>query len=112
MQWRGRRQSKNVVDRRGIGGRTIAMGGRPLAVGGGTVGLIVVVVVVLLQVLGGGGATTDALDAHKAIYGYAAGLDMTRRDLQLVARDKGRPWTWARMWSSRPSAPRSWRCPA
>jgi fumarylpyruvate hydrolase len=26
------------------------------------------------------------------IYGYAAGLDMTRRDLQLVARDKGRPW--------------------
>ena len=31
-------------------------------------------------------------DAHKAIYGYAAGLDMTRRDLQLVARDKGRPW--------------------
>ena len=31
-------------------------------------------------------------DAHKQIYGYACGLDMTRRDLQLVARDKGRPW--------------------
>lgn len=31
-------------------------------------------------------------DAHQAIYGYGAGLDMTRRDLQLVARDKGRPW--------------------
>jgi len=31
-------------------------------------------------------------DAHKVIYGYAAGLDMTRRDLQLSARDKGRPW--------------------
>jgi fumarylpyruvate hydrolase len=31
-------------------------------------------------------------DAHTVIYGYAAGLDMTRRDLQLVARDKGRPW--------------------
>ena len=30
--------------------------------------------------------------AHGIIYGYAAGLDMTRRDLQLVARDKGRPW--------------------
>ncbi len=30
--------------------------------------------------------------AHEIIYGYAAGLDMTRRDLQLVARDKGRPW--------------------
>ena len=26
------------------------------------------------------------------VYGYAAGLDMTRRDLQLAARDKGRPW--------------------
>jgi fumarylpyruvate hydrolase len=34
----------------------------------------------------------SAQDAHLAIYGYAAGLDMTRRDLQLVARDKGRPW--------------------
>jgi fumarylpyruvate hydrolase len=31
-------------------------------------------------------------DEHKHIYGYACGLDMTRRDLQLVARDKGRPW--------------------
>ena len=31
----------------------------------------------------------QALDA---VYGYAAGFDMTRRDLQLVAREKGRPW--------------------
>ena len=31
-------------------------------------------------------------DAHELVYGYACGLDMTRRDLQLVARDKGRPW--------------------
>ena len=31
-------------------------------------------------------------DAASIIYGYACGLDMTRRDLQLVARDKGRPW--------------------
>jgi fumarylpyruvate hydrolase len=30
--------------------------------------------------------------APKAIYGYACGLDMTRRDLQFKARDKGRPW--------------------
>jgi fumarylpyruvate hydrolase len=30
--------------------------------------------------------------ALEHIYGYAAGLDMTRRDLQLAARDKGRPW--------------------
>jgi fumarylpyruvate hydrolase len=32
----------------------------------------------------------DAATGH--IYGYATGLDMTRRDLQLVAREKGRPW--------------------
>jgi fumarylpyruvate hydrolase len=30
--------------------------------------------------------------AAAAIYGYACGLDMTRRDLQLVARKSGRPW--------------------
>ena len=31
-------------------------------------------------------------DAAKAVYGYACGLDMTRRDLQLAARAKQRPW--------------------
>jgi fumarylpyruvate hydrolase len=31
-------------------------------------------------------------DAHSVVYGYACGLDMTRRDLQLDARAKGRPW--------------------
>ncbi|NIA27580.1 MAG: FAA hydrolase family protein [Desulfobulbaceae bacterium] len=31
-------------------------------------------------------------DAPKIIYGYACGLDMSRRDLQFKARDKGRPW--------------------
>ena len=30
--------------------------------------------------------------ATAAIYGYAVGLDMTRRDLQAVAKAKGRPW--------------------
>jgi fumarylpyruvate hydrolase len=32
-------------------------------------------------------------DAASAIYGYACGLDMTRRDLQLSERAKQRPWT-------------------
>ncbi|MEO0495953.1 MAG: fumarylacetoacetate hydrolase family protein [Pseudomonadota bacterium] len=31
-------------------------------------------------------------DAFSAVYGYGCGLDMTRRDLQLAARAKGRPW--------------------
>ena len=30
--------------------------------------------------------------AHELIYGYAVGLDMTRRDLQQAARELGRPW--------------------
>ena len=34
-------------------------------------------------------AREDALDI---VYGYACGLDMTRRDLQLAARAKQRPW--------------------
>lgn len=31
-------------------------------------------------------------EAPSVVFGYAAGLDMTRRDLQLAAREKGRPW--------------------
>jgi fumarylpyruvate hydrolase len=30
--------------------------------------------------------------AQEAVFGYAVGLDMTRRDLQIKAREKGRPW--------------------
>ena len=46
----------------------------------------------LVLAVGAPGFRVKAEDAHRIIYGYAAGLDMTRRDLQLVARDKGRPW--------------------
>ncbi|NIM39726.1 MAG: FAA hydrolase family protein [Hydrogenophaga sp.] len=46
----------------------------------------------LVVAIGRAGFRVAAADAHELIYGYAAGLDMTRRDLQLVARDKGRPW--------------------
>ena len=46
----------------------------------------------LVVAIGAPGFRVKAEDAHKLIYGYACGLDMTRRDLQLVARDKGRPW--------------------
>ena len=46
----------------------------------------------LVVAIGKAGFRVQAEDAHTLIYGYAAGLDMTRRDLQFVARDKGRPW--------------------
>ena len=46
----------------------------------------------LVLVVGQPGFRVPAERAHEIIFGYACGLDMTRRDLQLVARDKGRPW--------------------
>ena len=46
----------------------------------------------LVLAIGAPGFCVSEADAHKLIYGYACGLDMTRRDLQLTARDKGRPW--------------------
>jgi fumarylpyruvate hydrolase len=46
----------------------------------------------LVLAIGAPGFRVAEADAHRLIYGYACGLDMTRRDLQLVARDKGRPW--------------------
>lgn len=46
----------------------------------------------LVLAVGKAGFRVKAEDAHEIIYGYGTGLDMTRRDLQLVARDKGRPW--------------------
>ncbi len=46
----------------------------------------------LVVAIGKPGFRVTPSDAAALIYGYACGLDMTRRDLQLVARDKGRPW--------------------
>lgn len=46
----------------------------------------------LVLAVGSSGFRIKAEDAHKIVYGYACGLDMTRRDLQLKFRDQGRPW--------------------
>jgi fumarylpyruvate hydrolase len=35
-------------------------------------------------------------EAMGAIYGYACGLDMTRRDLQIASRAKQRPWDFGK----------------
>jgi len=47
----------------------------------------------LVVALGAPAFRVSVEDAEKAIYGYAAGLDMTRRDLQLSSRAKQRPWS-------------------
>lgn len=46
----------------------------------------------LVVAIGKPGFRVAQAEAPALIYGYACGLDMTRRDLQLVAREKGRPW--------------------
>ena len=46
----------------------------------------------LVVAIGKGGRNIDAADAPAHIFGYATGLDMTRRDLQMRMREQGRPW--------------------
>jgi len=57
----------------------------------------------LVVALGSGGADISEADAMGHVWGYAAGLDMTRRDLQGEAKKAGRPWDMAKGFDS--SAP-------
>jgi fumarylpyruvate hydrolase len=50
----------------------------------------------LVAAIGKGGRDIPEAEALSHVYGYAVGLDMTRRDLQLEARDKGRPWEFGK----------------
>jgi fumarylpyruvate hydrolase len=57
----------------------------------------------LVVAIGQGGRDISVASALDHVYGYAVGLDMTRRDLQLEARDKGRPWEFGKSFAK--SAP-------
>lgn len=46
----------------------------------------------LVVAIGKGGANIAAADALAHVFGYAVGLDMTRRDLQNDMKKQGRPW--------------------
>ena len=46
----------------------------------------------LVVAIGLGGSHIAAADAARHIFGYAVGLDMTRRDLQNDMKKQGRPW--------------------
>ena len=46
----------------------------------------------LVVAIGTGGKNIKAADAHKHIFGYAVGLDMTRRDLQRAMGEEKKPW--------------------
>jgi fumarylpyruvate hydrolase len=50
----------------------------------------------LVVALNKGGANIHAADAASMIFGYAVGIDLTRRDLQAEAKKTGRPWDMAK----------------
>jgi fumarylpyruvate hydrolase len=47
----------------------------------------------LVVAIGRGGSNIPAAEAMSHVWGYAVGLDMTRRDLQGEAKKQGRPWS-------------------
>jgi fumarylpyruvate hydrolase len=50
----------------------------------------------LVAALGGGGDSVTPKQALSLVYGYATGVDLTRRDLQTVAKTKQQPWDAAK----------------
>lgn len=50
----------------------------------------------LVVVIGVAGRDIGKDRALDHVWGYAVGNDLTRRDLQLEAREKGRPWEWGK----------------
>jgi len=50
----------------------------------------------MVVALGGGGRDIPAAQAESLVWGYGVGLDLTRRDLQAVAKAKSHPWDVAK----------------
>lgn len=46
----------------------------------------------LVLAIGAAGKDIAVAEAKQYVFGYAVGIDLTRRDLQLEARNSGRPW--------------------
>lgn len=57
----------------------------------------------LVVAIGEGGDNIDAASARNFVYGYAVGVDLTRRDLQAAAKKAGGPWDVAKAFEN--SAP-------
>ncbi|MDP3490562.1 MAG: fumarylacetoacetate hydrolase family protein [Phenylobacterium sp.] len=68
----------------------------------------------LVVALGQGGADVPVDQALSLVLGYAVGFDLTRRDLQAAAKDKGHPWDASKGFdqSAPISAIRRWTGPA
>ncbi|WP_068877818.1 MULTISPECIES: fumarylacetoacetate hydrolase family protein [unclassified Phenylobacterium] len=67
----------------------------------------------LVVAIGEAGRNVAVADALSLVYGYAVGVDLTRRDLQSAAKDKGQPWDAAKGFdqSAPISAIRRWQGP-
>lgn len=50
----------------------------------------------LVVAIGKPGSDIAAIDALSHVFGYAVGIDLTRRDLQTAAKRAGRPWDAAK----------------
>jgi fumarylpyruvate hydrolase len=60
----------------------------------------------LIVAIGKDGVDIAPQDALGHVWGYAVGLDLTRRDLQGVAKKAGRPWEWGKAFDqSAPATP-------
>jgi fumarylpyruvate hydrolase len=60
----------------------------------------------LVVAIGKGGSDIAAASAQGHVFGYAVGFDLTRRDLQNAAKDRGQPWEWGKSFDrSAPIAP-------
>ena len=64
----------------------------------------------LVVAIGKDGVDIAPEDALSHVWGYAVGLDLTRRDLQAQAKKMGRPWDWAKGFDA--SAPMTRLVPA
>jgi fumarylpyruvate hydrolase len=60
----------------------------------------------LIVAIGRAGSDIRPEAALDHVFAYGVGIDLTRRDLQFEARDKGRPWDWGKAFDlSAPIAP-------
>jgi fumarylpyruvate hydrolase len=60
----------------------------------------------LIVAIGREGFNIAPAAALDHVFAYGVGIDLTRRDLQFEARDKGRPWDWGKAFdNSAPIAP-------
>jgi len=64
----------------------------------------------LVVAIGGQGVRVDPAQALDLVWGYGVGVDLTRRDLQDIAKDLRRPWDWSKGFDA--SAPCSPLVPA